>query len=74
MGNDNSKDCEFDRDNWRLIEKNPSHVLWRNRRNESLQIEEYNVYSKDEDDFRVQQEIFRFRHRHQLLISAYYFE
>jgi hypothetical protein len=74
MGNDNSHHYEFERDEWQLVEKNPSHALWRSRHDSSIQIEQYELFSRGNEDYKQEKEVFQYRHLHKQMVSAVYFQ
>ncbi len=51
MGNGKSQDHVFNKEEWDLIERAPGTALWRNRGDPSLQVEQFDVYSKDNDEY-----------------------
>ena len=52
MGNDNNQQYAFNKNQWELVEKNVSYTLWRNRNERNVQLEQYDIFSRGDEEFK----------------------
>ena len=50
MGSDPSHPYAFQKNQWELIEKNPQVTLWRNRKDPNLHIEQYDLFTRGNNE------------------------
>lgn len=76
MGGEHSEvvDESFRKEDWQLVDNNSKLILWANRKDSNLRVEQYDIFSENEEQFKHEQNMYVLRKNSPLLVASLYLQ